>query len=96
MSPAQMKSRAGSAGNECSNDKKDCDQISKAREEEHGLNPCLVCEISFHHIAEGRAIASAVSSILKRNGDPQREHRGRMTGSRESEGKLRGNGGRNG
>jgi hypothetical protein len=62
--PAQMKSSAGSAGNECSNDKKDRDQISKAREEEHWLNPCLVCEISFHHTAEGRAIASADSTAL--------------------------------
>jgi hypothetical protein len=33
-----MKSGAGPAGNECSNDKKDGDQISKAREEEHWLN----------------------------------------------------------
>src|SRR5580704_13733990 len=57
-----MKSGAGPTGNECGNDKKDGDQIAEAREKDHCSNPCLVCETTFHHIAEGRAVASADST----------------------------------
>jgi hypothetical protein len=55
-----MISGADSTSNKCGNNKKNDDQVSPARVEDHCSNPCLVCVTTFHHIVERRAAASAV------------------------------------
>jgi len=59
-----MISGADSTSNKCGNNKKNDDQVSPARVEDHCSSPCLVCESIFHHIAEERAVASADSTAL--------------------------------
>src|ERR1700730_6516204 len=53
---------ADSTSNKCGNNKKNGDQVSPPRVKDHCSNPCLVCESTFHHIAERRAAASAGST----------------------------------
>jgi hypothetical protein len=57
---------ADSTSNKCGNNKKNDDQVSPARVEDHCSNPCLACETTFHLIVERRAAASADSTALIR------------------------------
>jgi predicted small lipoprotein YifL len=49
----KMISGADSTSNKCGNNKKNDDQVSPARVEDHCSNPCLVCESTFHQLLHG-------------------------------------------